>query len=129
MVEFAAAWRSVGVVLKNGRQIEERSVLLATGNVMPSIVHSTVKNVSSSWAIATTPQPQNVWKDGALIWEDSEHYHCARTTAAGRIIIGGEDSDEIVEPDARDRLIPEKSRILAPKLAAPWPTANTGIEF
>ena len=30
--------------------------------------------------------------------------------AAGRIIIGGEDSKEIVEPEARDALIPEKSR-------------------
>jgi glycine/D-amino acid oxidase-like deaminating enzyme len=103
--------------------------VLATGYVMPDIVYSSVHAVSSSWAIATTPQPQNVWKDGAVIWEDSEHYHYARTTAAGRIIIGGEDSDEIVEPDARDRLIPEKSRMLAQKLAALWPTANTGIEF
>jgi len=59
-VEFDAAAHSVGVGLKNGRQIEARSVVLATGYVMPSIVHSTVHNVSSSWAIATTPQPQNI---------------------------------------------------------------------
>src|SRR5258705_5445142 len=129
MVEFAAAWRSVGVVLKNGRQIEERSVLLATGYVMPSIVHSPVKNVSSSWAIATTPQPQNIWKDAALIWEDSKDYLYARTTRAGRIIVGGEDSTEIIEPDARDRLIPEKSRVLVQRLAALWPAAKPDIEF
>jgi glycine/D-amino acid oxidase-like deaminating enzyme len=97
-VEFDAAARSVGVGLKNGRQIETRSVVLATGYVMPSIVHSTVQNVSSSWAIATTPQPQNIWKGGALIWENSKDYLYARTTSAGRIIIGGEDSDEIIEP-------------------------------
>ena len=75
---------------------------------MPGIVRSDVHRISSSWAMATVPQPQNIWKDGALIWEDSEHYHYARTTPAGRIIIGGEDSDEIVEPEARDHLIPEK---------------------
>jgi len=115
--------------LKNGRQIEARSVVLATGYVMPSIVHSTAQNVSSSWAIATTPQPQNIWKDAALIWEDSKDYLYARTTTAGRIIIGGEDSDEIIEPDARDRLIPEKSRLLAQKLKALWPVANAEIEF
>ena len=96
---------------------------------MPDIVHSTVHAVSSSWAIATTPQPQNIWKDGALIWENSKDYLYARTTRAGRIIIGGEDSDEMIEPDARDRLIPEKSRLLAQKLAALWPVANTDIEF
>jgi glycine/D-amino acid oxidase-like deaminating enzyme len=96
---------------------------------MPDIVHSNVHAVSSSWAIATAPQPQNIWKGGALIWEDSEHYHYARTTRAGRIIIGGEDSEEIVEPAARDRLIPEKSRALVRSLAALWPRASSDTEF
>ena len=35
-------------------EIEARSVVLATGYVMPDIVRSTVHEVSSSWAIATT---------------------------------------------------------------------------
>ena len=128
-VEFDAAARSVGVQLENGRQIEARSVVLATGYVMPSIIHSTVQTISSSWAIATKPQPQNIWKGGALIWEDSKDYLYARTTSAGRIIIGGEDSAQIIEPDARDRLIPEKARVLAQKLAALWPVANVEVEF
>jgi len=128
-VEFNAAARSVGVQLKNGCQIEARSVVLATGYVMPAIIHSTVQTISSSWAIATTPQPQNIWKGGALIWEDSKDYLYARTTAAGRIIIGGEDSDQIIDPDARDRLIPQKARVLSQKLAALWPAANVEIEF
>ena len=127
--EFDAAARAVGVQLNNGRQIEARSVVLATGYVMPDIVQSTVHTVSSSWAIATTPQPQNIWKDAALIWENSKDYLYARTTRAGRIIIGGEDSEEDIEPELRDRLIPEKSRLLAQKLAALWPAANTEIEF
>ena len=128
-VAFDSAGRSVGVGLANGREIEARSVVLATGYAMPDIVHSTVHAVSSSWAIATGPQPQNIWKDAALIWEDSEDYLYARTTRAGRIIIGGEDSTEIIEPEARDRLIPEKSRVLARRLAALWPAAKPDIEF
>jgi glycine/D-amino acid oxidase-like deaminating enzyme len=56
-------------------------------------------------------------------------YLYARTTSAGRIIIGGEDSDEMIEPDARDHLIPEKSGELARKLAALWPVADVDIEF
>lgn len=126
---FDSAGRSVGVALANGREIEARSVVLATGYTMPDIVHSTVQAVSSSWAIATKSQPKNVWKGGALIWENSKDYHYARTTRAGRIIIGGEDSDEAVEPEARDRLIPEKSRLLAQRLSALWPAANADIEF
>jgi glycine/D-amino acid oxidase-like deaminating enzyme len=128
-VHFDAAARSVGVLLNNGREIEARWVILATGYVMPDIVRSTVHAVSSSWAIATTPQPQNIWRDSALIWEDSEDYLYARATVAGRIIIGGEDSREMIEPDARDALIPEKSRLLTQKLAALWPAANLDIEF
>jgi hypothetical protein len=49
-------------------------VVLATGYVMPGIIDATVHSVSSSWAIATSPQPQNIWKGGALIWEDSKNY-------------------------------------------------------
>jgi glycine/D-amino acid oxidase-like deaminating enzyme len=128
-IEFDAAARSVGVELRNGRQIEARSVILATGYLMPAIIHSTVQTISSSWAIATRPQPQKVWKDSALIWENSKDYLYARTTSAGRIIIGGEDSDEMIEPDARDRLIPEKSGVLARKLAVLWPVADVDIEF
>ena len=128
-VAFDSAGRSVNVRLGNDRDIEARTVVLATGYVMPDIVRSSVHEVSSSWAIATVPQPQNVWNDGALIWEDAKDYLYARTTRAGRIIIGGEDSTDIVEPEARDRLIPEKSRVLAQRLAALWRRANTGIEF
>jgi glycine/D-amino acid oxidase-like deaminating enzyme len=126
---FDAATRAVGVQLKSGFQIEARSVVLATGYVMPDIVHSAIHTVSSSWAIGTRPQPQNIWKGGALIWEDSTNYLYARTTPIGRIIVGGEDSEEATEPDARDRLIPEKAHMLASKLAALWPVANTEIDF
>jgi glycine/D-amino acid oxidase-like deaminating enzyme len=128
-IDFDAAARSAGIQLKNGRQIEARSVILATGYVMPAMIHSTIQTVSSSWAIATKPQPQNLWKAEALIWEDSKDYLYARTTSAGRIIIGGEDSDEVTEPEARDRLIPQKARALAQKLAALWPAANLDIEY
>ncbi len=127
--QFDRAARAVGVGLADGYEIEARSVVLATGYVMPDIVHSTVQTVSSSWAIATQRQPQNIWKDAALIWENSKDYLYARTTRAGRIIIGGEDSESDIDPAERDRLIPEKSAILARKLAALWPVANTGIEF
>lgn len=126
---FDAAGRSVVVGLANGHEIEAHSVVLATGYAMPDIVHATVQAVSSTWAIATAPQPQNIWKGAALIWENSKDYLYARTTRAGRIIIGGEDSDDVIEPAARDRLIPEKSRKLAQKLAALWPPASIGIEF
>lgn len=128
-MSFDAASGSVGVQLTDGHMIEARHVVLATGYVMPDIVRTTVQKPSSSWAIATLPQPENLWRHGALIWEDSTDYLYARTTATGRIIIGGEDSDEIIAPDARDSLIPAKSIALATTLAALWPRADLTVEY
>jgi glycine/D-amino acid oxidase-like deaminating enzyme len=129
VIAFDAASRAVGVELDTGHQIEARSVVLATGYALPAMIPSTIQKISSSWAIATPPQPQNIWKDGALIWEDSTKYLYARTTTSGRIIIGGEDSEETTEPEARDRLFAEKAGLLAGKLAALWPAANSEIDY
>jgi glycine/D-amino acid oxidase-like deaminating enzyme len=128
-VAFDPASRAVGVQLADGGIIEARHVVLATGYVMPHVVRTTVQKPSSSWAIATSPQPDQLWKDCALIWEDSKDYLYARTTAAGRIIIGGEDSDRVIDPDARDALIPQKAKALTQRLAALWPRANLDVEF
>ena len=107
---FDSGGSSVNVSLDNGREIEARYAVLATGYVMPEIVRPEIQHATSSWAIATTPQPQNLWQDGVLIWEDSKDYHYARTTADGRIIFGGEDDSTIVEPGARDAAVPVKAK-------------------
>lgn len=128
-IAFDAAGGGVAARLATGHEIGARSAVLATGYVMPDMVHSSIHQVSSSWAIATRPQPNAVWTDGALIWEDTEHYHYARTTSAGRIILGGGDSDAVIEPGPRDGLIAEKSRILAERLSELWPAADPISEF
>lgn len=124
---YESASHSVGVSTSDGRMIEARHVVLATGYVMPDIVETKVQSPSSSWAIATAPQPDRLWRDGVLIWEDSKDYLYARSTRSGRIIIGGEDSDEIIEPEARDALIPGKADKLRQRLAALWPRARLDI--
>lgn len=126
---FDPASDVVGVQLANGRQIEARHVILATGYAMPDIVQSRVQKTTSSWAITTAPQPDTLWRDGVLIWEDKENYLYARTTPEGRIIIGGEDDDTVIEPDARDALMPQKAAKLSQRLAALWPRAKPEIDF
>jgi glycine/D-amino acid oxidase-like deaminating enzyme len=128
-IAFDGAGSAVSVGLDNDHEIEARHVVLATGYVMPKIVRPTIQKVNSSWAIATVSQSQNLWKDGALIWENSEKYHYARTTDDGRIIFGGEDDDKIIEPEARNAAIPEKTRRLTQKLAALWPRAVLDVDF
>ncbi|WP_424631464.1 NAD(P)/FAD-dependent oxidoreductase [Bradyrhizobium sp. SYSU BS000235] len=121
---------SVVIGLDDGHVIEASHVVLATGYVMPDFVTSDLHKVASSWAIATPPQPPGaIWRDGALIWEASENYSYARSTLDGRIIMGGEDDDTIVEPDARDELMPAKAKAILTKLHALWPKASNAAEF
>ncbi|WP_312010648.1 NAD(P)/FAD-dependent oxidoreductase [Bradyrhizobium japonicum] len=126
---FDSARGAVGVGLDNGAVIEAHHAILATGYVAPDIIKSRIQQSSSSWAIATKPQPENLWSDGALIWEACKAYHYARTTADGRIIFGGEDDATLIDPAARDAAIPEKTSQLHHHLKALWPKANGDVEF
>ena len=122
--------QAVVVELDDGHLIEAKHVVLATGYVMPDFVSSSLHKISSSWAIATPPQPASaMWRDGALIWEASENYSYARTTQDGRIIMGGEDDDQATEPDERDRLMPAKADALLHRLNGLWSHAEPVAEF
>jgi len=121
---------SVIVGLDNGCEIQAKRVVLATGYVMPDFVRTELHKTASSWAIATPPQtPDVAWRDGVLIWEASEDYLYARTTADNRIIIGGEDDDTITELADRDALMAEKSEAILRTLKALGPNANAVADF
>lgn len=122
--------REASIETDCGHVISAKWIVLATGYAMPDFIRSDVHQLASSWAICTSPQqPDALWPEGALIWEASEDYHYARTTADGRIIMGGEDESDIVEPDARDGLIPAKARTLRAELSKLRPHADPRIEF
>jgi glycine/D-amino acid oxidase-like deaminating enzyme len=126
---FDSAGSRVVVGLDSGCEIEANRVVLCTGYVMPDIVRPTIQQPTSSWAIATEPQPQNLWPEDALIWEASHDYNYARTTSDGRIIFGGEDDPSAVEPQAREALTSAKRERLRQKLAALWPRSSGKIDY
>lgn len=128
-VAYDDSGQSVTVGLDDGHVIEAEQVVLATGYVMPDFVSSDLHRIASSWAIATPPQPDALWRDGVLIWEASKAYTYARTTLEGRIIVGGEDDGEVVDPEARDALMPAKAGAILRKLSALWPRAEAAAEF
>jgi glycine/D-amino acid oxidase-like deaminating enzyme len=115
---------SVTVALAGPHVIEAQHVVLATGYAMPDFVASDLHSVASTWAIATAPQPERLWRDGALIWEAAKGYCYARTTDDGRIVIGGEDEDNVIAQDERDALTPRKTDALTQKLRDLWPPAD-----
>jgi glycine/D-amino acid oxidase-like deaminating enzyme len=107
--------------------IEAKAAVLATGYTMPGIAMPKLHRATSSWAMATVPQqPGTLWRDEALIWEDSHPYLYMRTTADGRIVVGGED-DDTVDPAARDAKTPEKIMAIREKMKLVWPQADTSV--
>ncbi len=126
---FDSAGARVMVGLDGGQEIEANIVVLCTGYVMPDIVRPSIQRPTSSWAIATEPQPQNLWPEQALIWEANENYHYARTTQDGRIIFGGEDDDDAIEPAVREAATPAKRKRLAHELAALRPGVSQKIDY
>lgn len=128
-IAFDSTASGATVGLEDGLSIEAREVVLATGYVMPDIVRPKAQRPASSWAIATLPQPHRLWPEQALIWEATQNYHYARTTVDGRIILGGEDDDALVQPDAREAATPEKVRALKTYLKALWPEASNDVAF
>lgn len=118
----------VTVETDGGPTIRADQVVLATGYELTDIAPTGGHSIISTWAIATRPQPENLWPGRGLIWEASDPYLYLRATRDGRIVCGGEDA-EFSDETQRDALIPEKSAAIAAKLATLLPRIDVTPHF
>ncbi|TGT74882.1 FAD-binding oxidoreductase [bacterium M00.F.Ca.ET.159.01.1.1] len=118
----------VTVVTRHGPRIHARHLVLATGYELLDIVPRTGHRIISTWAIATRPQPENLWPLAALIWEASDPYLYLRATSDGRVICGGED-EEFTDEERRDAMTEQKTDRLEEKLGKIFPRLDTAAEF
>lgn len=118
------------VTLEIGHEQEVRAstAIFATGYEMLKGVPRKGNDIISTWVIATKPQPRNIWKDAALIWEASDPYLYIRTTPDGAVICGGEDED-IADAEKRDAKIDAKTKALTRKLGALLPSIDPSPAF
>jgi len=128
VADLHATRRGITVFTKDGIEIQTRRVVLCTGYEMPKIVPTDRNRILSTWAMATSPQPEKVWPQRALIWEASEPYLYARVAHDGRVICGGEDED-FSEDKRRDASIETKTARLEKKLGKLFPALDTRAEF
>jgi glycine/D-amino acid oxidase-like deaminating enzyme len=112
----------------NGREIQCRYLVFATGYELPDCVPRRGHKIISTWAIATVPQPRRLWPEQCLIWEASDPYLYIRTTSDGRVICGGEDAD-FSDEETRDALLKRKTKTLRLKLGRLVRSLDTNIEF
>jgi glycine/D-amino acid oxidase-like deaminating enzyme len=118
----------VTVATRNGPLIQARHLVLTTGYELLDIVPNTAHRIISTWAIATRPQPKELWPLAAMIWEASDPYLYVRATSDGRVICGGED-EEFTDEERRDALTAQKTDRLEEKLGEMFPQLDAAAEF
>ena len=128
VTEVSPEAQRVTLQTKDGPSIDARHVIFATGYEMLKGIPRKGNKITSSWSIATRPQPRAIWPSGALIWEAADPYLYIRTTPDGAVICGGEDED-IADATLRDAKLEAKTRILSRKLAALLPGIDAKPTF
>jgi glycine/D-amino acid oxidase-like deaminating enzyme len=121
LAEVVPRSHKVEMVTSAGIELEAKAIVFATGYELAAGVPAKGHRRSSTWAFSTRPQRQTTWGEGQLIWEAADPYLYIRTTADGRIMVGGE--DEPIDDDAtRDALLPTKVHALQTKAKRllPW---------
>ncbi len=89
--------------------------ILATGYERARLYLPRAFDLYATYAIATKPGTDPLWRENAMIWRASENYVYARADVAGRITAGGGD-EPCSDARHRDLLIPEKSAQVASEL-------------
>jgi glycine/D-amino acid oxidase-like deaminating enzyme len=128
LAEVVPSSGKVAMMTADGVEMEAKAVVFATGYELADGVPMKGHRRTSTWAFATPPQPQAIWSSGELIWEASEPYLYIRTTADGRVVVGGEDED-VTEEAKRDALLPSKVAALQDKTKALLPWLDATADF
>lgn len=113
---------------KNGQFIFAKHAVFCTGYELMKFAWPKGYKIISTWAMATRPQPEKIWRSKSLIWEAADPYLYMRTTADGRVIVGGE--DEPFSDDAlRDKMISRKIAAIARKAKRIFPSIDFKADY
>lgn len=129
MTRMEQTRRGVRITTKNGFQITARRAVIAAGFESKELLCGAAGTLKSTYALISEPLPQIAgWHHQCLIWESGSPYLYLRTTAEGRVIVGGEDED-FVNAKCRDALISQKTRTLVKKFARLFPDVPLEVAY
>jgi glycine/D-amino acid oxidase-like deaminating enzyme len=111
-----------------GPTLHARELIFATGYELPKGVPRAGHTIVSTYAIATRPQPSQLWPSRGFIWEASEPYLYLRVGPEGRIICGGED-EPFADAEHRDALLAAKTATLEEKLHRMLPDVDPRADY
>lgn len=129
MAEFKPVRGGVAVTLGDGSMIRCKNLILAAGYESEQYLDEKVADNRSSYAFVSDPVEGGLGplKD-CMVWESARPYLYARTTADGRVMVGGED-DAVDIPLKRDALLGRKSKKLFAKMTALFPNLDIRPAF
>ena len=121
--------RGVRISTHNGYKITARRAVIAAGFESKALLKGEAGTLKSTYALISEPLPKiSEWHKQCLIWESGSPYLYLRTTAEGRVIVGGEDED-FVNAKRRDALISQKTRTLVKKFGRLFPDVSLEVAF
>ena len=94
-----------------GQVIRAKYLVYATGYESRDLLPKDVMRLHSTYAVISEPITGAPWPERALIWETAKPYLYMRTTADGRVIVGGRD-EPFRAPALRDALLGKKADAL-----------------
>ena len=123
---------NIGMTLRTdgGCTVRARSVIFASGYEAHSLLKKKVAKLISTFALVSEPVASFTgWgEDQCVIWEHAKPYLYLRTTADGRVLIGGED-DPFRNPKRRDSLIDRKTKKLVGKFGELFPGIAVQVAY
>ena len=120
VVDFRDNAAGIELRTANGHSIRAKYLVYATGYESRDLLPKDVMRLHSTYAVISEPFSDTPWPDRALIWETAKPYLYMRTTADGRIIVGGHD-EPFRAPAFRDALMGKKSIALEEDVHALMP--------
>lgn len=127
--EFQADEKGVHLRTNEGFEIEAEHLIIACGYESQKYVSKKVTQLNSSYALVSKPYSKLPLKrPDALLWETKTPYLYLRTTADGRIMIGGRD-ELFYDPDKRDSLLPAKKLQLIRDFNVLFPEIELEVDF
>ncbi len=121
--------RTVTAQTRLGSEIQAKHVIIAAGYESQDFLEHRHGTLTSTYAIVSKPLAEKLpWFENSLIWETQKPYHYFRTTADGRILVGGRD-EPFQAAGKRDKLISRKTKELQQKFAMLFPHIPFEIDF
>ena len=110
--------------------ITAKKLVYATGYEVVNFISKPIVKLTSTYAIASEAfnLPIKLGKRDALIWNTAKPYLYLRTTSDNRIIVGGRD-EEFFSHFKRDKLIPQKTKLLQKDFKKIFPSIPFKTEF